>query len=78
MPAEAKGWALRLWVNPAGRPARAGIQGPGTSAVVRFDSVQFSAQLPPALWELPADSTAVTPAEFDALIGLLLQNSKQR
>jgi hypothetical protein len=78
MPAEVKGWALRLWVNPAGHPARAGIQGPGTSAVVRFDSVQFSAQLPAALWEVPADATSLTPAEFDALVGLLLQNSKQR
>ena len=78
MPAEAKGWALRLWVNPAGRPARAGIQGPGTSAVLRFDSVQFAAQLPAALWEVPADSASLTPAEFDALIALLLQNSKQR
>ena len=77
MPAEAKGWALRLWVNPAGRPARAGIQGPGTSAVVRFDSVHFSAQLPPALWDVPADSTTLTPAEFDALIALLLRHSKR-
>lgn len=78
MPAEAKGWALRLWVNPAGRPARAGIQGPGTSAVLRFDSVHFSAQLPAALWDVPADSASLTPAEFDALIAQLLQNSKQR
>jgi hypothetical protein len=77
MPAEAKGWALRLWVNAAGRPARAGIQGPGTSAVLRFDSIQFSPQLPPALWEAPADAAPVTPAEFDALIALLLQNSRQ-
>jgi hypothetical protein len=65
-------------VNPAGRPARAGIQGPGTSAVLRFDSVQFATQLPAALWEVPADSASLTPAEFDALIALLLQNSKQR
>jgi hypothetical protein len=78
MPAEAKGWALRLWVNPAGRPARAGIQGPGTSAVLRFDSVQFSAQLPAGLWEVPADSAPVTPAQFDALVAMLLQHSKQR
>jgi hypothetical protein len=78
MPAEAKGWALRLWVNPAGHPARAGIQGPGTSAVIRFDSVHFAPQLPAALWDVPADSTALTPAEFDALIALLLQQSKQR
>lgn len=78
MPAEAKGWALRLWVNAAGRPARAGIQGPGTSAVLRFDSVQFSPQLSPALWEAPADAAPVTPAEFDALLALLLQNHRQR
>jgi hypothetical protein len=78
MPAEAKGWALRLWVNQAGHPARAGIQGPGTSAVVRFDSVQFSAQLPPALWEVPADSATLTPGEFDAIVAQLLQSSKQR
>ena len=78
MPAEAKGWALRLWVNPAGHPARAGIQGPGTSAVIRFDSVHFAPQLPAALWDVPADSTPLTPAEFDALIALLLQQSKQR
>jgi hypothetical protein len=78
MPAEAKGWALRLWVNQAGHPARAGIQGPGTSAVVRFDSVHFSAQLPPALWEVPADSATLTPGEFDAIVAQLLQSSKQR
>jgi hypothetical protein len=78
MPAEARGWALRLWVNPAGRPARAGIQGPGTSAVVRFDSVQFSAQLPPALWDAPPDSASLTPAEFDAVVALLMKNSQQR
>jgi hypothetical protein len=76
MPAEAKGWALRLWVNAAGRPTRAGIQGPSASAVVRFDSVQFSAQLPGGLWEAPPDSTSLTPAEFDAVIALLLQNAQ--
>lgn len=77
MPAEARGWALRLWVNAAGRPARAGIQGPGTSAVVRFDSVQFSAQLPAALWDVPPDSTPLTPAEFDAVVAQLMKNSQQ-
>jgi hypothetical protein len=73
MPAEAKGWALRLWVDASGQPARAGIQGPGASAVLRLDSVHFSPQLPASLWEAPPDAANLTPAEFDALIALLLR-----
>lgn len=77
MPAEAKGWALRLWLNPEGRPARAGIRGPSSSAVVRIDSLHFSPKLPAQTWAPPADAVALTPGQFEALAGELLQNVRQ-
>jgi hypothetical protein len=75
MPAEARGWALRLWINPQGRPARAGIRGPSSSAVVRIDSLQFVPKLPPQTWTPPNDAIQLTPAQFEALAGDLLQGA---
>lgn len=72
MPPEAKGWAVRLWLNPQGQPARAGIQAPGASAVLKVDRIQFSQQLPPQLWAPPADALSLTPAEFEEITSKLM------
>jgi hypothetical protein len=65
LPANVKAWAMRLWLNAQGRPARVGLQGPDGNAVVRVEHIEFAPQLPDHLWEPPADAVTLTPAEFE-------------
>jgi hypothetical protein len=65
LPQEVKNWALRLWLNAQGRPARVGIQTPDGKAVVRIEHIDFAQSLPEALWAVPEDSISLTPAEFE-------------
>ena len=73
LPPEAGAWALRLWLNPAGRPVRAGFQGPDKSAVFRLEHLQFAPQLAPETWTPASDSVQLSPADFDCLATLLLE-----
>lgn len=65
LPHEVKNWALRLWLNAQGRPARLGIQTPDGKAVIRIEQIDFSAGFPEQLWSVPEDAIALTPAEFE-------------
>ena len=65
LPANIKAWAMRLWLNAQGRPARVGLQGPDGNAVVRVEHIEFAPQLADSLWEPPADAVTLTPAEFE-------------
>jgi hypothetical protein len=65
LPANVKAWAMRLWLNAQGRPARVGLQGPDGNAVVRVEHIEFAPQLSDSLWEPPADAVTLTPAEFE-------------
>lgn len=65
LPANIKAWAMRLWLNAQGRPARVGLQGPDGNAVVRVEHIDFAPQLADSLWEPPADAVTLTPAEFE-------------
>jgi hypothetical protein len=65
LPSEVRNWALRLWLNGQGRPARLGIQTPDGNAVVRIEHIDFSQSLPEQLWAVPEDSISLTPAEFE-------------
>jgi hypothetical protein len=65
LPTNVKAWAMRLWLNAQGRPARVGLQGPDGNAVVRVEHIEFAPQLSDSLWEPPADAVTLTPAEFE-------------
>jgi hypothetical protein len=65
LPANLKAWAMRLWLNAQGRPARIGLQGPEGNAVLRVDHIQFAPQLSESTWAPPADAITLTPAEFE-------------
>jgi hypothetical protein len=65
LPADVKAWAMRLWLNAQGRPARIGLQGPDGNAVLRVDHIQFAPQFSDSTWAPPADAVTLTPAEFE-------------
>jgi len=65
LPANLKAWAMRLWLNAQGRPARIGLQGPEGNAVLRVDHIQFAPQFSESTWAPPADAITLTPAEFE-------------
>jgi hypothetical protein len=65
LPQEIGSWALRLWLNAQGRPARLGVQAPGGRAVVRIENIDLSPGFPDSFWMQPEDGVGLTPAEFE-------------
>ena len=65
LPQEVGTWALRLWLNAQGRPARLGIQTPHGNAVIRVENIEFSPGFPEPLWATPEGALSLTPAEFE-------------
>lgn len=78
LPPEAQNWALRLWLNMAGTPVRAGMSTPMGSAVVRVDQVEFSAELPSSLWNTTEDAKILTPNDFEQIAGRIFKSAPQR
>ncbi|MEI6871972.1 MAG: hypothetical protein WCL08_06785 [Verrucomicrobiota bacterium] len=78
MPPEAQGWAVRLWLNAAGTPVRAGVSMPAGSAVFRVDQMEFSAELPSALWTSADDAKTLSPGDFEQLATRLFKQGPQR
>jgi len=76
LPAEASQWSVRLWLDALGKPVRAGVRLPKTSLVFRVDKIDFSKDLPPALWSTPTDARKVTPGDFEKAATRLLQGMK--
>jgi hypothetical protein len=76
LPPEAGNWSVRLWLNPNGKPVRAGIRLPNQSLVVRVDKMDFTKELPPSLWSRPADAKSVSPGEFEKAASRLLQGAR--
>ena len=78
MPPEAQGWAARLWLNAAGTPVRAGVTMPAGTAVFRVDQMEFSAELPSALWTSTEDSKTLSPGDFEQLASRLFKQAPLR
>ncbi len=67
LPREVGTWALRLWLNGQGKPARLGVQTPNGNAVIRIENIDFSPGFPEQLWATPEGAVSLTPAEFEDL-----------
>jgi hypothetical protein len=73
LPQEAQRWALRLWLNTAGNPVRAGVTSPAGSAVVRVDQVEFSPELPSSLWATAENAKVLSPEDFEQIAEQLMK-----
>ncbi len=56
------GWSARVWVRPNYRPARLVLKRPGWELAVKFDRVEFSAQLPAETWTPPSEDVLTLDA----------------
>ena len=73
LPPEVSNWSVRLWLNPEGKPLRAGVRLPKHSIVLRVDKLDFSKDLPASLWTQPPGARLVTPGDFEKATERLLQ-----
>ena len=76
LPPEASGWSVRLWLNPEGRPLRAGVRLPKQSLVLRVDTMDFSKELPSQVWAQPSGARVLEPGDFEKVVAHLLGGSK--
>jgi hypothetical protein len=76
LPPEVSNWSVRLWLNPDGKPIRAGIRLPNQSLVLRIDKMLFTKDLPSNVWARPTDAKNVTPGDFEKAATRLLQGSR--
>jgi hypothetical protein len=73
LPPEVSNWSVRLWLNPEGKPLRAGVRLPKHSIVLRVDKMDFSTELPASIWAQPSGARVVTPGDFEKVTERLLQ-----
>ncbi len=76
LPQEAGAWSVRMWLNPEGKPVRAGVRLPKNSMVLRIDHMEFSKDLPTTVWNQPEDAKSVTPGDFEKAASSLLHGAK--